>query len=97
MKLSSIITGQVCTIWADVRRSLGKKKYIYIYVFFQGVSNVLIYFFYLRQTVTNGFLFTASSYASLPVVLAKEADQEPKLIRPKDLPVYSEEPKEKKM
>ncbi|XP_025422417.1 MICOS complex subunit Mic27 isoform X2 [Sipha flava] len=48
-----------------------------------------------NQTVASGFLFTAS-YAVMPVVLAKE-DQEPKLVKPKDLSIYPDEVKHKKV
>lgn len=49
-----------------------------------------------KHTATNGVLCIASSYASMPVVLAKD-DQEPKLVRPKDLSIYPEGSKEKKV
>lgn len=45
---------------------------------------------------TNGVLCIASSYAAIPIVLAKDGE-EPKLIRPKDLAIYPEESKEKKV
>lgn len=46
--------------------------------------------------MVNGFLFTAPSYAVMPVVFAKE-DQERKLVKPNDLSIYPEEVKDKKM
>lgn len=55
----------------------------------------ITYIFIYHQKATNGFLFTASSYAAMPVVFAKD-DQEPKLVRPKDLSIYPEESKENK-
>ncbi|NP_001155499.1 apolipoprotein O-like [Acyrthosiphon pisum] len=48
-----------------------------------------------NRTATNGFLLTAYAYTVMPVVLAKD-EQEPKLVRPRDLPIYPDESKEMK-
>lgn len=48
-----------------------------------------------NRTANNGFLLTAYAYSAMPVVLAKD-EQEPKLVRPKDLSIYPDESKEKK-
>lgn len=42
---------------------------------------------------TNAVIFTASSYAVIPVVLAKD-DIKSNLVRPSDLSIYPEESKE---
>jgi len=55
-----------------------------------NLSDLEIY----QSTAINGVLFT-TSYAMMPVVLAKD-DQEPKLVRPRDLSIYPEESKENK-
>ncbi|XP_025195019.1 MICOS complex subunit Mic27 [Melanaphis sacchari] len=48
-----------------------------------------------NKIANNGFLLTAYAYTVMPVVLAKD-EQEPKLVRPKDLSIYPDESKEKK-
>ncbi|XP_060849170.1 MICOS complex subunit Mic27 [Rhopalosiphum padi] len=49
-----------------------------------------------NRTAKNGILLTAYAYTAMPVVLAKD-EQEPKLVRPKDLSIYPDESKEKKI
>ncbi|KAL4097976.1 hypothetical protein QTP88_022654 [Uroleucon formosanum] len=49
-----------------------------------------------NRTATNGLLLTAYAYTAMPVVLAKD-EQEPKLVRPRDLSIYPDQSKEKKI
>lgn len=68
---------------------------IYVLVVYIVIVLIIQLFNICLQIVTNGFLLTASSSAFMPVIMAKE-DHDPKIVRPRDLPIYPEESEVKK-